>query len=151
MDRVDALRQQVQRFLIVIIRQSGRINPGGLHRQRTIHVHRKIGMPLEKVLLLDYAHQIQQLLRPSNGKGRNDHIAAPVKGILHDRRQLAHIIRPLAVKPVTIGGFDDHIVRVRRKLRISNQGAALVSKVAGEQQCPLFFTLHHLDVNTGGP
>ena len=94
-------------------------------------------MPVYKSALLDLADEIQNLLRPADGKGRNDQIAAAIKRLLDPQSQLAHVIRTLfTVQPISVGGFDDEIIRLLHRTRIAENGLVGIAHVAGEGDLP---------------
>ena len=115
---VDAFFHQLHGLFIVIVPHMLLEDRRRLQRQRTVHKDLEAVMIFHQMVLLDLSDEIQHLLGPAHGKGRNHQIAAPVKGPLHDGCQLFHIIRLRAMAPVAIGRFHHHIVRFFQIFRI---------------------------------
>ena len=83
--------------------------------------------------LFDLADEIQNLLRPADGKGGNDHVAAPVQDFLNPRGKLADIVDALGtVYPVSVGRLDHQIVGVRHMLRILQDRLVKVADITAE-------------------
>ena len=106
-----------------------------LDGQRTVQIHLKIPVFRQEILLFDLTDEIKHLLGPAHGKGWNDHIAAPVKGLFDDPCKLTDIIRLLRrVDPVAVGGLHHHIIRCRRIARILNDRLVDISHISGKYQ-----------------
>ena len=95
-------------------------------------------MTADEILVFYGSKQVQKFLSSADGKGRDHHIAAPVKGFLQNIRQLPQVIRAWAMKSVTVGGFDHHIIRILGHLRVTDRRAVYISQITGAKQCPLF-------------
>ena len=102
------------------------------HRGASSYAPENTLMAFYKALFFNGADQIKQFLGSANGKRRDHHIATPVKGLLQDLRKLPNIIRSRAVKTVTVGRFDHHIIRLLRHLRITDQGSVGITQVTGK-------------------
>ena len=89
-------------------------------------------MPLYQLFAFNGADQIQKLLGSADGKGRNDHIATTVKGLLQNIRQLGHLIRSFSMGAVAVGGLYNHIIRALRLFGIPNQGTVIIAQITGE-------------------
>jgi hypothetical protein len=50
-------------------------DPDGLGRKRAVYVDREVGDALHEPLVLDLADEIEKLLGPADGKGRDDDVA----------------------------------------------------------------------------
>ena len=148
-DGVDSLPNHLHGLLIKALIPVPVEDLRGFHSQRTVHIDREILMPVHQLLYLDLAEKIQHLLGPSYRKGRNHHIAAPVKSLLQDLGQFSHIVRTLlAVQAVTVGGFHHHIIRPGSILGIPQNRLSVISQVTGEHDLLLHVVLFQPDLNT---
>ena len=120
-----------------------------LQCQRTVYKDLKSVMIFHQMFFLDLTDKIQHFLRSAHCKGRDHQIASPVKGPLHDRRQLLHIIRLRTMAPVTICGFHHHIIRLFQIFRITKQRLMFVSDIAGKYDLFLCSLFCHPDFNGG--
>src|SRR5699024_8827487 len=101
----------------------------------TVHIYLKAVVALYKALFLYLADEIEHLLRPADGKGRDDNVPAPVERALDHLRERADVVGPaLAVGPVSVGGLDDEVIRLADRLRVTQDGLIGVADVAGEHQ-----------------
>ena len=87
--------------------------------------------------VFDLPDEVEHLLSAADGKGWNDHIAAPVHGSLNDLRQRRDIVgmHPFVI-PVTVGGLHHQILRVFNRLRVSQDGLFGITQIAGESDLP---------------
>ena len=107
-------------------------------------------MALHQPLLFDVADAIEQFLGAAHRKGGDDHVAAPVKGVLEHGGELPDIIGMGAVQPVAIGGFDHHHVGGVRLFRVADQRPVHVAQIAGEEKGPLLVPFGHGNFYGGG-
>ena len=131
-DRVHALTQQLARRLVkkggVALQKDRRRLLG----ERAVEVDGEAVVPAHELFLLDLADGIQQLLRPSHGKGRDDDAAAAVKRALDVPRQRGDGVAGALVQPSAVGGlYNEHVRRVHG-LRVAQDGLAGVADVAGK-------------------
>ena len=123
-------------------------DPGGFHRQRAVHIDGKTVVAPDEAPVLDLPDEVEHLLGAADGKGRDDHIAAPVHGGLDDLRQFGHVVRvhPLVI-PVAVGGLHHQILGLLHGLGIPQDGLIGVAQVAGEGDLPFLAVLRepHLD------
>ena len=95
-------------------------------------------MPRDEAALLDLPDEVKHLLRPAHGKAGDDHVAAPVEGLLDAPGQGLHKIHPLVgVEPVAVGRFHDQVLCVLHKLGIAQDGLVAVAHVTGEAELVL--------------
>ena len=77
-----------------------------LRGQRAVHVHRHV----QVVLLEDLAQEVEKLLRPPHGEGRDDDVAPVALGLLEDLGQPVLRITVALVQAVAVGGLHDEVV-----------------------------------------
>ena len=106
----------------------------GLAGQGGVHHHGEAGHALDEALLLHLPDKVQQLLGAAHGKGGNDDVAAPGKGVVDELGQGLHIALRDFMVPVAVGGLHDHIVGLVQKLRIADDGLVDIAQVAGKDQ-----------------
>ena len=149
LDGVDALGQQGVGLLV----EAGGVgileDAGGLDGQRAVDVDREAAVAGDKVLLLDLTDEVEQLLRASHRKARDDHIAAPVEGALQNFCQLAHIVGLGAVAAVAVGGLHKDIVRILQVGGVLDDGLMEVADVAGEDELGGRAVLRHPNFDAG--
>ncbi len=92
---------------------------------------------------------VDQLLRPTHGKGGNQQLPSPIRHPAHRGAQPRLGVVERLVVPVGIGRFDHQSVdRSRRRLRVSDDGKAAPADVTGKDQ-PLRAALGYPEVNRG--
>ena len=106
-------------------------------------------MTVHELLRLDLADDIEHLLRPPHREGGNHHVSAPVQRPLDHLRQRGPVVRPLAMAPVSVGGFDQQIVRRVDFLRLLQNWLIMVAHVAGEDDFRLLPLLLCPDLDRG--
>ena len=129
---IDPLPHQGGSFFIEAVLVALEEDARGFHRQGTVHIHRETIVPLDHSFVEDLPDGIEHLLGAPHGKGGDHHIAAPVKGPLEHIRQFAHRITGLFVEPVTVGGFDDQIVRFRNRQGVFDQRLVGIAYITAE-------------------
>ena len=108
-------------------------------------------MALHQPLLLDLTQEIEHFLGSADRKGRNDHIAATVKGFLQYLGQHCHVIHPFfGMKPVSVGGFHYNIIGLLRFFRILDERLVNISDITGKNDLTLFSVLIQPYLDTGG-
>ena len=145
-----AVAHQHAGLLVNVARQVSRENGGGLTCQRAIDIYGEVGQALHKPSLLDFADEIQQLLRASHRKGGDDHIAALLKGLVHDGGQVLRILTLALVVAVAVSGLHDHIVGLFDKLRVTDDGLVGVAQVPRKDQLFGDAILGHPQLHNGG-
>ena len=100
--------------------------------------------------MLDLPQEVEQLLGAAHGKGGNDDVAAPGKGVVDELGQGLHIALRDFMVPVAVGGLHDHIVGLVQKLRIADDGLVDIAQVAGKDQLFSDATLCGPDLHHGG-
>ena len=123
-------------------------NAGGLHRQRTVHVNRKIKgyQPVR----LDLTDKVEHFLGAPHGKGGDHQISAPGERSLDDFRQGFYIVRRRLVLPVAVGRLHDHVVRLLHIAGVLDQRLVQVPDVPGKYDFFLRFPFRQPDFNAGG-
>ena len=149
-ERIYPAPHQFPRLRVQIFRGALQENARCLIGQRTVHINRESVVPVHPALLLDLPDKIQHFLRAAHSKGGNDHRAAPVKGLLQDLRQRAHIIRALTVQPVAVGGFQHQIICLLHPLRVVEDGLMRIPHVTAEHHLFGNAALAHPYLNGGG-
>ncbi len=96
LQRVFTALHQGKRFLVIALGKVFAEDRGGFAGKRAVHKDREVSVALDAALGLDLADEIEQLLRASDRKAGDDHIAALVEGGLQYRAQLAEVVRLLA-------------------------------------------------------
>ena len=116
--------------------------------KRAIYKHFKIIMPVNKAFCFYLSDKIQHLLRSSHCKRGNYHITAPVKGLLNDICQKAHIIWSLSVAPVSVCGFHYHVVCFTKIGRVFYKRLIFVSYISGKYNSFFNSSLTDIHLNT---
>ena len=101
-----------------------------LHSQRAVHINLKAVVACNQLFLFNMAYQIQKLLGTAYCKGRNYHIARPVKGLLNNFRQAVCVIHAFLMTAVSIGGFHYYIIGLRNIFRIPDQRLILIANIS---------------------
>ncbi len=149
-NRIDPLSDQSHRLFVKTPCLIFMKNPGGLHRQRAVHIDREILVTFYQPLSLNLPQEIEHLLRPAHCKRRNHHIAATIKSGLQNLRQLSHIVHFLrGMQSVAVGGLHHHIIRFRRVFRVFDEGLFAVSDIAGKHQLPRHVPFRRPDLDAG--
>ncbi len=149
-DRIDSFSDQSHRLFVKTPYLIFMENPGSLHRQRAVHINREVLVTFYPPLILNLPQEVEHFLCPAHRKGRNHHIAAPVKGGLQNLRKLSHIVHFFrGVQSVAVGGLHHHIIRFRRVFRVFDEGLFTVSDIAGKHQLPRHIPFRRPDFYTG--
>ena len=147
-DGVDALTNHCQSLRVKVTLVALQEDACGFHRQRRVHIYRKILMSLYQTLLLDLPDGIEHFLGSAHRKGGNHHIATPVKGSLNAVRKLCYRIAPDSVmETVTIGGFNHQIVRILHRFGVIQQRLIGIAHVTGKHDFPGFTLLRQPQFN----
>ena len=89
-------------------------------------------MSVDQLIFLDLPDKIQHLLGTPHCKCRNHHITAPVKGSLHNFRQISDVVRSRSMTAIAISRLHNHIVRILQILWITDQWLVLIANVTGK-------------------
>ena len=148
--RIDARIHKFQRFAVKTVPHIHRKHFGCLDRQRTVQIHIEIPVFRQKIIFLDLPDEIEHLLGPAHGKGRDDHIAAPVKCLLDDPCKFTDIVRLLrSVYAVAVCGLHNHIIRCIRIARILDDRLIDISHISGKNQFFRHISLGRPHFDTG--
>ena len=129
--RIDALLDQFTRFFIITVVRMPLKYRRRLDGERAVHIDGKIAVTRHQLLFLDLTDEVKHFLRASDSKGRNDHIAAAVERPLNHFCQFSHVIRLfVAVTPVTVRGFHNHVIRLRNVAGIADDRLIQVADIA---------------------
>ena len=113
-----------------------------LHGQRTVQNHPKIRAGFDQFFLPDQPQKVEHLLRAADRKGRDHHVAAPVKRSLYDIGQFHHIVRLLSrMQSVAVGRLHHHIIRLIGIFGILDDRLILIADISGEYDLALLVTL----------
>ncbi len=104
-------------------------NAGSVHRHWTIEVDRYV---LNRSLRFEQMQVIQQFLRASDRKRRNDYHAAPFEGAVDDLRELVRGVG-WVVAAVAVCGLDHQIIGLPDGGRRMHDRIVLTPEVPGEQ------------------
>ena len=104
---------------------------------------------MHKLFLLDLAQQVQKLLRPAHGEGRDNDAAAAVERPLQNLCQLRAHVLGLVVQAVAVGRLDNEIVRLGDGQGIVQDRLVNVADVAGEHNFFLGAVLPQPELNAG--
>ncbi len=105
---------------------------GRLDSERAVHIDREAVVPLHQPVLLDMTDQVEQLLRTSHRKRRQNDIAPTVQRLLDNACQVGHMVVNLAMQTISVGGFHHDIIRLVNVVRVADQRLLIVADVAGE-------------------
>ena len=128
---IDTSIYQIKRIFVKVFHLLHK-NTGSLNCQRTVHVYLKIIVSVDQLIFLDLTDKIQHFLRPAHCKCRNNHITAPVKGLLDHIRQILNIVRSRSMAAVAISGFHHDIVCILNIVRIPDQWLMFIADVTGK-------------------
>src|SRR5208283_3689944 len=81
---------------------------------------------------------VEEVLRPADGKNRHNHIASPLEGDFDRLYQLVDALPGAFMQAVAVRRFHYHVVRGRRKLRVRNNRVPFVADVTGEDDLLLY-------------
>ena len=143
-----AVLHQLQRLVVEVAAEIPAEHLGALACKGAIDIDREITCSRREIVFLDLADEVQNFLRASHRKGRDDHIAAPGDGLVDDVRQILRIALGGLMVAVAVGGFHDHIIRLRQRLGIADNGLIDIADVAGEQNVPGDVALGHAHRHT---
>ena len=132
LQRVFTALHQRKRLLVIALGKIFAEDRGGLAGKRAVHKNREIAVALDAALGLDLADEIEQLLRASDRKAGDDHIAALVKGGLQYTAQLAEVVRLWPVAAVAVGGLHDQIVGMAGVGRVTDERLMPVADITRE-------------------
>ena len=105
---------------------------------------------MDQLIFLDLTDKIQHLLRSAHCKCRNDHVTAPVKGLLDHIRQILNIVRSRSMAAITIGRLHHHIICILNILRIPDQWLMFITNVTGKYDLFLHAIFFYPDFNRRG-
>ena len=120
----------------------------GLDGQRRVYVYREV--EAHQILFLDLPQQIQHLLGPAYGEGRDHQIASLAKGDPDAVRQKVRRVVAGLVDPVSVGRLDDGVVRLPDVILPPEDGQIHIAQVSGEDHLPADPGLRQPHLDGGG-
>ena len=99
----------------------------GVGRQRTVDINRN---PRQLACIIEIIQDIDNLLRPADGKRRNDELAFFLyASVVDDLQEFLFCAFPLLMKSVAVGALSDDIVALRKGVRRLQQIAVVTPDV----------------------
>lgn len=93
---------------------------------------------------------IEQFLRAFDGEAGNHNVAAGFMRFVNDTRELGGDVFCLTMHAVPVGGFNQHIVRFLKLIRIINDGNVPSPDIAGKKKSAALIVLLDGQPDTGG-
>ena len=128
--RIFARADDPAHILIDVARIALQKHARRLYGERAVNVDGEAVVTFYEAAIFYLADKIQHLLRPADGKRRDNDIAAAVERALDAGGKRGDVVRPLVgVVAVAVGGFNDEIIGFIDMLRVAEYGLIEVSDV----------------------